>query len=39
MGLGEKAAEAVKEWKFKPGTMEGQPVEVIFDLTVNFKMD
>jgi len=39
MGLSERAAEAVKAWRFKPGTMEGQPVEVIFDLTVNFKLD
>ena len=39
MGLSEKAEEAVKSWHFKPGTMGGQPVEVIFDLTVNFKLD
>jgi protein TonB len=39
MGLSEKAADAVKGWKFKPGTMSGQPVAVIFDLTVNFKLD
>ena len=39
MGLSDKAEEAVKQWHFKPGTMGGQPVEVIFDLTVNFKLD
>jgi protein TonB len=39
MGLSEKAEEAVKGWKFKPGTLGGQPVEVIFSLTVNFKLD
>jgi len=39
MGLSEKAAEAVKSWRFKPGTMGGEAVEVIFDLTVNFKLD
>src|ERR1051326_5027087 len=39
MGLSDKAAEAVKGWKFRPGTMGGQPVAVIFDLTVNFKLD
>jgi protein TonB len=39
MGLSESAVEAVKQWKFKPGTMNGQPVDVIFNLTVNFKLD
>jgi periplasmic protein TonB len=39
MGLSEKAEEAVKGWRFKPGTLGGQPVEVIFSLTVNFKLD
>ena len=33
------AIEAVKQWKFKPGTLNGEPVEVIFNLTVNFKLD
>jgi protein TonB len=39
MGLSEKAEEAVKGWRFKPGTLGGQPVDVIFSLTVNFKLD
>lgn len=39
MGLSDAAVEAVKQWHFKPGTMNGEPVEVIFDLTVNFKVD
>jgi protein TonB len=39
MGLSESAAEAVRKWKFKPGTLNGEPVEVIFNLTVNFKLD
>ena len=39
MGMSESAVEAVKQWKFKPGTMNGQPVDVIFNLTVNFKLD
>ena len=38
LGLSEKAEEAVKQWKFKPGTLNGDPVPVIFDLTVNFTM-
>jgi len=36
-GLGEAAVEAVRQWKFKPGTLNGMPVDVIFNLTVNFK--
>ena len=39
MGMSESAIEAVKQWKFKPGTMNGEPVDVIFNLTVNFKLD
>jgi protein TonB len=36
MGLDASAIDAVKKWKFKPGTLNGQPVPVIFTLTVNF---
>jgi protein TonB len=39
MGLSEQAVEAVKRWKFRPGTLNGEPVDVIFNLTVNFKLD
>jgi protein TonB len=39
MGLAESAERAVRQWKFKPGTLNGQPVDVIFNLTVNFKLD
>jgi protein TonB len=39
MGMSESAVEAVKQWKFKPGTLNGEPVDVIFNLTVNFKLD
>ena len=38
-GLDNAAVEAVKKWKFKPGTLNGQPVDVIFNLTVNFKLN
>ena len=27
--------DAVKQWKFKPGTLRGEPVPVVFNLTVN----
>jgi TonB family protein len=35
--LNTAAVLALSEWKFKPGTLEGVPVDVIFNLTVNFK--
>ena len=37
-GLGEEAAKAVRQWKFRPGTQHGRPVPVIFSLTVNFRL-
>jgi len=38
MGLDQAALDAVKKWKFKPGTLGGRPVPVIFNLTVNFRL-
>ena len=38
MGLEQEAMKAVRAWKFKPGTMNGRPVPVIFTLTVNFRI-
>lgn len=32
------AIEAVKQWRFQPGTLNGKAVDVIFHLTVNFTM-
>lgn len=32
------AVEAVKQWRFQPGTLNGKAVDVIFHLTVNFTM-
>jgi TonB family protein len=37
-GLDEAAVDAVKQWTFKPGTLDGQPVEVAFDLMINFRL-
>jgi protein TonB len=39
MGLGAAAERAVKSWTFKPATLNGKPVEVYFNLTVNFRLD
>jgi protein TonB len=38
MGLDAAAAEAVKKWKFKPATLNGKPVDVYYNLTVNFTL-
>ena len=38
MGLSEAAVEAVKQWKYKPATLNGKPVAVYFNLTVNFQL-
>ncbi len=38
MGLTEEAVKAIKQWKFKPATLRGKPVDVYFNLTVNFKL-
>jgi hypothetical protein len=29
----------VKKWKFRPGTLNGDPIPVIFNLTVNFTLN
>lgn len=39
MGLSAEAEAAVRRWRFKPGTQNGQPVPVYFNLTVTFKID
>ena len=37
-GLDQAAVDAVKQWTFKPATLDGQPVAVRFNLTINFKL-
>ncbi len=37
-GLDEKAVEAVKNSHFRPATMNGQPVPVVIDLVVTFRI-
>ena len=37
-GLDQSAIEAVRQWRFKPGTLDGKPVPVIFDLMVRFRL-
>jgi TonB family protein len=38
LGLDEKAIEAVRKWKFRPGYRDGKPVTVIATVEVNFRL-
>ncbi|MGO9230652.1 MAG: energy transducer TonB [Bryobacteraceae bacterium] len=38
LGLDEKAMEAVRQWKFKPGYHNGKPVTVAATIEVNFRL-
>jgi protein TonB len=38
LGLTEAAVDAVKKWRFKPSTLNGKPVEVLYVLTVRFNL-
>jgi protein TonB len=37
-GLDASALAAVRQWKFRPGTLDGKAVPVIFDLMVRFRL-
>jgi len=38
-GLDWNAVEAVKRWRFEPATKDGQPVAVMINVEINFKLD
>ncbi|MCD6451347.1 MAG: energy transducer TonB [Acidobacteria bacterium] len=37
-GFDQAAIDAVRQWKFKPATLNGKPVDVYYNLTVIFKL-
>ena len=37
-GLGESAREAVSQWRFRPATYRGEPIDVYYTVTVNFRL-
>lgn len=37
-GLGESARDAVERWRFRPATFHGEPIDVYYTVTVNFKL-
>jgi len=32
------AIEAVRKWRFAPATLDGEPVEVYYNLTLDFRL-
>lgn len=38
LGLDEKAMEAIRTWRFKPGTKDGMPVPVAVKVEMNFRL-
>ena len=37
-GLGEEARRAVNRWRFRPATHRGEPIDVYYTVTVNFRL-
>lgn len=37
-GLGESARDAVSRWRFRPATFRGEPIDVYYTVTVNFRL-
>jgi TonB family protein len=38
LGLDAQALETVKTWRFEPGTLKGEAVPVVMDVTLEFRL-
>ena len=38
LGLDKAAVDAIRQWQFEPATLDGNPVAVYYNLTVNFRL-
>jgi TonB family protein len=38
-GLGDEARRAVSRWRFRPATFQGEPIDVYYTVTVNFRLN
>lgn len=38
-GLGEAAVQSVRQWKFAPTIRDGAAIPVLFEVSINFKLD
>ena len=38
-GLGDAARQAVGQWRFRPATYRGEPIDVYYTVTVNFRLN
>jgi TonB family protein len=39
LGLDQSALQAIRQWRFKPGTLNGSPVPVLYNLTIQFHLN
>ena len=39
LGLTETAIAAVEQWRFEPATYQGEPVSVLYNITINFRLE
>jgi len=37
-GLNDRAVQAVRQWRFAPAQRQGQPVDVLVEVAVEFKL-
>ena len=37
-GLDQKAIAAARQWRFRPGTVDGEPVAVIAEIVMEFRL-